>query len=126
MTGRPAEVPAEGWAEMGIDLTVGEPVDAEKVDVSEAQFALGESLADKRENVRGKLAQGLTLLLAVVVLGAGAVLVAAPDRLEVMSEFLKIVFTPLVGLVGSAIGFYFGSRADESERSGVATRKRGR
>lgn len=62
----------------------------------------------KRENVRGLLAGSLVLLLAVVILASFAQQWIHPDRDRELHEWMNLVFSPLVALVGAATGFYFG------------------
>lgn len=66
-----------------------------------------------RELLRGAIALSLILLLWLVVL-APFKLLLGPDKLEFASvkELLGRLLSPVVGLVGSAIGFYFGGRSD--------------
>ncbi len=52
----------------------------------------------------------LVALLALLVLSSGLVVMAYPEREPAIESFLKLVFAPIIGLVGSVIGFYFGSR----------------
>ena len=46
-------------------------------------------------------------ILAILILGTGWFVVAYPKKEPAVESFLKLVFTPVVGLVGSVIGFYF-------------------
>jgi hypothetical protein len=62
------------------------------------------------------LAAGLVILLSLLVLGSGIVIALRPDREAAIESYLKLVFTPVVGLVASVTGFYFGSRQSESTR----------
>ena len=63
-----------------------------------------------REKVRGRIAQGLTLavaliaVLAVILLSTGVL-----DKDEVDS--LQAFFTPLITLSATALGFYFGGKS---------------
>lgn len=69
------------------------------------------NIPQHREQTRRYLALVLTLLLSLVVLGAGG-LVAANYPGEEIRSFLEVVFTPLVTLTASVLGFYFGSTDD--------------
>jgi len=64
-----------------------------------------------RDTVRAVLALGLLGLLALIVIGSGLVLALDASKADANLELLKLVFTPVVGLVGSAMGFYFGAGA---------------
>ncbi len=63
------------------------------------------------------LAGGLLLILAVLTLGAFWYVAVYPSRESAIEALLKLVFTPVIGLVGSVVGFYFGSRS-ASDASG--------
>lgn len=60
---------------------------------------------EDREKIRGQLAQGLFLLLAVV---AVLVIVAAWNKAEHVTEMVGVLST-VAGIFGTAAGFYFGS-----------------
>lgn len=57
------------------------------------------------------LAGSLIAILAVLTLGTAWFVAVYPSKEPAIESFLKLVFTPIIGLVGSVIGFYFGSRA---------------
>ena len=65
--------------------------------------------ARQRDYVRAALALLLVGLLMAITLAALWVVAADPEKKEPIIELLKLLFTPVVGLVGSAIGFYFGA-----------------
>jgi hypothetical protein len=65
----------------------------------------------KRENVRGLLAGSLVLILAAVVFASFAQQWIHPDRDKELHEWMNLVFSPLVALVGAATGFYFGANS---------------
>lgn len=66
------------------------------------------TLADR---ARVTLAGGLLGLLIILTLGTGWYVANYPGKERAIEAFLKLVFTPVIGLVGSVVGFYFGSRA---------------
>ena len=68
------------------------------------------------EWTRWGLAWGLLLILGLLVLGAGLFVATDPSSEKAIESFLKLVFAPLVGLVGSVIGFYFGVHKSEAGR----------
>ena len=39
-----------------------------------------------------------------------------PDRIAVFEKFLTIVFAPILGLVGTVSGFYFGEKSAERKQ----------
>jgi hypothetical protein len=67
---------------------------------------------------RISLAGALLGILAILTLGTGWFVAVYPSKETAIESFLKLVFTPLIGLVGSVIGFYFGSRAAGGSNSG--------
>lgn len=74
-----------------------------------------QDLEPGRDKVRAGLAITLVGLLVVIVIGAGWVLATDFATIEEIGEYLKIVFTPVVGLVGSAVGFYYGAGTGKRE-----------
>ena len=73
------------------------------------------SVARARENIRGKIALGLIALLSTVVVISLLLIWIHPDRSKELHELLVLVFGPLIALVGSATGFYFGSKEKDNE-----------
>ncbi len=69
----------------------------------------------KRENMRGWLAGSLVFLLAVVIIASFAHQWLHPDHSKELHEWMNLVFSPLVALVGAATGFYFGSQSAKKE-----------
>jgi Asp/Glu/hydantoin racemase len=65
------------------------------------------TLADTRE----WLAYALLLLLAILTIGAGVAVILAPQEEPAIDELLKFIYTPVVGLVSSVVGFYFGAQS---------------
>ena len=72
---------------------------------------------------RISLAGALIGILAIVTVGTGWFVAVYPSKEPAIESFLKLVFTPLIGLVGSVVGFYFGSRAAGSSGSGSGNGK---
>ena len=64
---------------------------------------------EDREKVRGNLAQGLIILLAIVVIIPFLALMMGKEIADVKA-IVEVTLTPLVGLVGAVTGFYFGSK----------------
>jgi len=71
-----------------------------------------------RESVRGLIAQWLVLLLAGIVTAAFWFAAWRPDARDSLKDLLQVVLGPVVALVGSATGYYFGS-----ERAAAATQQ---
>ena len=63
-----------------------------------------------RENLRGRLALMLMILLAVLAAGMVSITVALvrPFDRETVGLLIAGVLGPVVGLVGTVVGFYFG------------------
>lgn len=74
-------------------------------------LAIGLGKVNKDATMRSHLAIGLLLILAILTFGTGAYVVTNPAEEPAIESFMKLVFTPIVGLVGSVIGFYFGANA---------------
>jgi len=66
--------------------------------------------SEARENVRGWLAKALFYLLLLIIIGS-LISVACCHSLE-MREWLTIVFGPLITLLGTVTGFYYGKSQD--------------
>ena len=66
----------------------------------------------KRERVRGALTVGLFVVFAVTIAVCLAVVALADaSRWETVKDLLQILLPAETGLLGSAAGFYFGTRA---------------
>ena len=63
---------------------------------------------EARERVRSQIAQLLIVLLFVTVVSSFLIFVYDTNREEV-KDLLGLIFTPLVGIIGTVLGFYFGS-----------------
>lgn len=69
-----------------------------------------------RDQVRAIIAYALLGLLAVIVLTSAAMLLIAwgkddaSERIEDLVEVLQVVLPPVVAVVGSVTGFYYGSQ----------------
>jgi uncharacterized RDD family membrane protein YckC len=61
--------------------------------------------------MRGWLALAVVILIAVYALGVTllAAILVRPFDTGVLSSLLTGVFTPLITVVGTVVGFYFGS-----------------
>jgi hypothetical protein len=52
----------------------------------------------------------LVAILALTILLPFLVIAFAPERAQALHDHLALIFTPLVALVASAVGYYFGAR----------------
>ena len=75
------------------------------------------SPAKSREQMRSILAASLVALLAVVTLLPFLFVATKWVEIGSLDTLLKIVFAPVVGLVGSVVGFYFGAEVASRDRS---------
>jgi hypothetical protein len=64
------------------------------------------------------LAGSLVGVLAVLTLGTAWFVVRDPKAEPAVEAFLKLVFTPIIGLVGSVVGFYFGAQSGKDTPGG--------
>ncbi len=62
----------------------------------------------KREQLRGYLALGLLLLVALVILAALIGMFASLETTRI-KDIISLLLTPLVGLLSAVTGFYFAS-----------------
>ena len=70
-----------------------------------------EKIAGKREDIRAWLAGGLTILFMAQIVAIGACGIFCGEEAWMrIQEFAQITFGTVAGLMGSAIGFYFGSQ----------------
>jgi hypothetical protein len=69
------------------------------------------TLERQREHMRGRLGLILVILIVIYTLGITglAAALARPFNNETISFLLAGVFTPVITVVGTVIGFYFGS-----------------
>lgn len=64
-----------------------------------------------REKLRGYLASGLVIMLGLVIGAAWLTLWFRVAPEPEIKDLLGVVLTPVVALVGSALGFYFGGKS---------------
>jgi len=94
---------------------VGKPelVDVEEVDVSLPSKPAKEVPYDpelSRDKVRGWLALALVVLLVAVIVAAWVTLWVGVVNEPEIKDLLGVLLPPVVALVGSALGFYFGGK----------------
>lgn len=64
----------------------------------------------QQEQVRGRIAEGLTAMLALIILLAFLTLWVFSSAFADLEKLMTIVFGPVIALVGTAIGYYFGGK----------------
>lgn len=72
----------------------------------------------KQENTRRLIAYILLLYLGAIVVIALVALYAEGVELDRAKDILSILVGPVIGLVGSVVGFYFGAQTVREEVSG--------
>lgn len=65
---------------------------------------------EKREDIRGKLAGVLAGLFVVLIVALFVSAAVGGEQWERMQDFVQIAFGAVAALVGSVVGFYFGSQ----------------
>ena len=63
-----------------------------------------------RERIRGALAVGLVVFLALIAIASFVLLATNTIALDEVQGLLTALFTPLLALAGTALGFYFGGQ----------------
>lgn len=66
--------------------------------------------ARARESVRGWIALSLIALLALIIGASFVFMWLHPDKEKSLHDLLALILGPMIALVGSATGFYFGSQ----------------
>ena len=67
-------------------------------------------ILEPQENTRAIIAFALIGLLTVLVISAVVGVFLAAISLERLTHVFGLVFGPVVGLVGTVVGFYFGAK----------------
>lgn len=93
----------------GQDGDLGSPEFFERLVTPELQTEPYNHLK-QQERVRGRIAEGLTILLAAIILLAFITLWCSGGSFDDLAKLMTIVFGPVVALVGTAIGYYFGGK----------------
>ena len=68
------------------------------------------NISKAQEKVRGRIAQGLIVMLAIVILLAFISLWHYRSSFADLEKLMTIIFGPVIALVGTAIGYYFGGK----------------
>jgi hypothetical protein len=101
------------------------PAHGGDVDVSDPQRdepgLIDAHVARTREDARRLLAISLVAIFGVEVVAALLTVLCGRD-LATIKDILTIILGPTVALVGSATGFYFGTKADNNHHSGARSR----
>lgn len=63
-----------------------------------------------RERIRGAVAVGLIALLGIIAIGSFVLLSTDTLSLDEVEGLLTALFSPLLALTGTALGFYFGGQ----------------
>jgi hypothetical protein len=64
-----------------------------------------------REAVRGRIALLLIWILAGIIVASFLTVWGSPDKFPTVKSLLELIIAPVVALVGSATGFYFGGKS---------------
>ncbi len=64
--------------------------------------------SEHREHTRARLAEGLAVLLAIVAILLIALTAAKCISVNDAKDLASVIFSPIVVLTGTALGFYFG------------------
>ncbi len=73
------------------------------------------AIAQAQEVTRAIIAYWLLLLVTVLVAGGAYATLLSPIGLDRVKQLFDLAFGPLLGLVGTVVGFYFGAKT-ASER----------
>ena|SRR5712692_5739124 len=102
----PARQPSTG--SMDLDLTTPAEDPSPPTRLSGPLLSAPYDPSQDREKMRGQIAGGLVVLLAFVVIVSFVMLCAKCTTSAELKDLLQIALGPIVALVGSATGFYFG------------------
>ncbi len=89
---------------------VSRVTDAEASTVARVPEPEQQRIASKREDIRAWLVGGLTVLFGGMIIAIFVSAVFGGEQWDRVQEFVQITFGTVAGLVGSAVGFYFGSQ----------------
>ncbi|HEY9418459.1 MAG TPA: hypothetical protein VIQ30_27155 [Pseudonocardia sp.] len=102
---RPSPGSAGGQIIRRLDLTGDDPDSAHPLGAGVQRQG-----AHSVDQTREYLAYSVVGLLALLTLGSTTWVLIWPANEPAIEAILKIVFTPVIGLVGSVVGFYFGAQ----------------
>jgi len=92
-----------------LDLTADQE-DSELRDAPRRVATSTKAIEEAQEKVRGRLAQWLTGAVGVLILFLAVAVAADWLDSEQVKSLAAVILSPLVGLAGSAAGFYFGQK----------------
>lgn len=82
------------------------------------ELRLMQASRDRRTDlVRGFIGLALLSMLAFAIVAPWVSVWVDPDYFDSAKELFPLITTPLVGLIGAAMGFYFGERSTDSPPS---------
>jgi hypothetical protein len=81
------------------------------------------NLDKKQEEVRGLIAQGLVVLLAVIILFAFISLWIFSNGFNDLEKLMSIIFSPVIALAGTATGYYLGGNSAKNGQSSTDSMK---
>lgn len=76
------------------------------------------NLTKEQERVRGRIAEGLLMMLGILLLFAFVTLWVYGGTFADLEKLMTIIFAPLITLVGTATGYYFGNKSAGSQGTG--------
>jgi hypothetical protein len=113
-----AGAPAAGGTPGGVTGAGGNVLTASNV---EPRLILKPYLPDKqRDYVRLVVTAGLLLMLGFVVVWSCIETASSSDHWAQTKEMLQTILPALTGLIGSVIGFYFGSGVNSTNSSNIS------
>ncbi len=68
------------------------------------------TIEEKQEKTRGAIAGALVALLFIIIIASFAAVWLKVQTVAEVKALLEVILAPVVALVGSATGFYFGGR----------------
>ncbi len=78
-----------------------------------------QTIAERREDMRGKIAIHLLCLIGVAIVAAFVLLLVSEFRgketAEAARTLVSAIIAPLIGVFGTVVGFYFGERGASDE-----------
>ena len=108
-SGPEPEPPSGDAGEHVLDLTAG-PKDPSLRDDPKRVATSTKTIDEAQEKVRGRLAQWLTGAVVVLILFLAVAVAATWLSTDDVKALAAVILSPLVGLAGSAAGFYFGQK----------------
>ncbi len=96
--------------------------DPELKDTGDLVITEAQRSARRQDYVRASITGCFLLLLLILIVFACIEAASWPSHWEQAKELLQIMLPAITGLLGSSLGFYFGSRSrDDESGSGSST-----